>query len=179
MILAIDPGSRAMGIAMLDAAGKPLACVPLIASLSPGQRSDALERLSALRRRLDALVAEHGVPDGPDVTLVVEHLQGHAVNPAPTLEFWILCLRQWAKQHRWQHREYSPQQWRQVVAVKGAPTPTKADVRFWLLSLYPHLRQMADGAGGMDALEALGLALHAHDVLRIEAAAGRVTNGKG
>lgn len=168
MIIAVDPGTVRCGVAVWEPGRNPhlVACFAMTPPRTQHFRL-AFRRIAWLWERFTANVYALDMGSGSGHTLVVEHLRGSSVPLNPALDLVITSLRQWADEHQFAYQEYSPRQWRTVVALKGAGEPDKEGVRFVMEARYPELRALREVDGGMDAIEAAAIGLHHAELQRV------------
>lgn len=184
-VIGVDPGTSKMGVAIWQPAadyhGEPelRACFPLVTPTGGRYRIVAW-RIVWMLWRLGRELESHGISEsgnGSGTTLVMEHLTGHAIDPAPQLDTMIASLHQWARGRGWRHVEYPPNVWRAVVRMKGV-RDSKEVVRWAMEAKVPALRGLAGVTGGMDAIEAAGIGLYHCDLLRLEQGAQSHAEGQ-
>ncbi len=154
-LIAIDPGTHLMGIALFD--GPELVACHL---LTADPREPAEVRIAQLIAQLEDLAVHH-----PEIreaacerTAAIEGRR-----PAPELQTIIRRLRQWARQRprRWQWTDHHPSRVLASVRPKDASARSKEIVKLGVRLLYGHQLNVDDTDQNVIDAVAIG---HCHTV---------------
>ena len=137
-LIAIDPGTRLMGIALFD--GPELVGCRL---LTADQREPAEVRIAQLIVQFEDLAIHH--PDVQEAACErTTAIEGR--RPAPELQTMIRRLRQWARQRprKWQWSDHHPSRVLASVRPKGASASSKETIKLGVRLLYGHRLNVDD-----------------------------------